>query len=245
MRAGVISLAAALALAGCTGAGNRPPPKPEQLNVRVAAGEDAFARVQVLTRTGELRFVAADGSTRSLPVSSAAGQRLLGEGARAAAAPRQTARVAAQEATEAAPRSLAANGPVLSEARRAEFESHALPALPALDRGEKSKPEDFRGAVVAPVKGDKAGTLVEVQAKLRQGVDDDLAFAYATCAVAGWVAEHGGGYARHIRSVNRNSNATLTKSSVFTISKTRPVGLMVVDVKETLRECKTRGIPAA
>lgn len=245
MRAGAISLAAALALAGCTGAGDRPPPKPEKLDVRIASGPDASGRAQVLTRTGELRFVATDGTTRSLPLASVAGKRLLREGARTPAGLAQAAPAATQKGMAAAPRGVAPEGPALSVARRAEFESHALPALPVAEKGKKSRPEDFRGAVVAPVKGDKAGTLVEVQAKLRQGVDDDLAFAYATCAVAGWVAEHGGGYARHIRSVNRNSNATLTKSSVFTISKTRPVGLMVVDVKETLRECKTRGIPAA
>ena len=243
MRAGGLTLAiAALALAGCadTGAGDRPRPKPEQLNVRVSAKGTGDMRAQVLTRSGELRVTEYDGSQKLLALNAPSSRRLLHEGQG-----RLEARTAAAGSDEAGTEPVNSNGPALSPKRIADFEAHALPALPVFDKDTKPTAEDFKGATVTPVAGDKSGNLVEVAANLRQGVDDDVAFAYATCALAGWAVGQKAGFARHIRSVDRERNGTMTKSSVFTISKTRPLGLMVVDVKETLRECKSRGIPAA
>jgi hypothetical protein len=84
-----------------------------------------------------------------------------------------------------------------------------------------------------------------VTANLKPGVDADLAFAYATCALAGWAKGTGRDYARHIRTLQDKRRGKLVIGSVFTLSETRPMGLKVMETNDTLRACKDRGIPAA
>ena len=111
----------------------------------------------------------------------------------------------------------------------------------------KAAPKDFQGAEVKSIDKQKksGGTLVEVQANLRRGVDADTAFAYATCALASWADAKGAVYARHIRTLSDKRNGKMIVGSVFTLSNRKPMGLTVMTTKETLQECKTRGIPAA
>ena len=90
-----------------------------------------------------------------------------------------------------------------------------------------------------------APALVEVTANLKEGVDADVAFAYATCALAGWANGNGKGYGRHIRTVQNKRNGKLLLGAVFTLSDTQPMGLRVMETDDTLRVCKDRGIPAA
>lgn len=235
MRAGGITLAiSALALAGCADAGNRPPSKPAQLQVRVqdrAAPGALAVNARLDTRRGDLHIPQPDGSVAVRPLHDSRARTALAAGQAVLVAPRAG--------------TTASNGPPLSDERIAAFEAAALPVLPPAQDGAKPDAGAFLGAKVRAVKGDRAGDLVEVSAKLRQGVDDDTAFAYATCALTAWAAGHDAAFARHIRTVHGERNGTMTTDAVFTVSKTRPVGLMVVDVKETLRECKSRGIPAA
>ena len=84
-----------------------------------------------------------------------------------------------------------------------------------------------------------------MQANLRRGVDADTAFAYATCALASWADAKGTPYARHIRTIRDERDGKVVVGSVFTLSGERPMGLTVMTTKDTLQECKTRGIPAA
>ena len=106
-------------------------------------------------------------------------------------------------------------------------------------------PEDFIAARVDPVAGDRKGELVEVTANLRAGVDAELAFAYATCALAGWAKDQGKDFGRHIRTVQDKKRGKLMVGSVFTLSDSKPMGLRVMETDDTLRSCKDRGIPAA
>ena len=87
--------------------------------------------------------------------------------------------------------------------------------------------------------------LVEVRANLRRGVDAGTAFAYATCALASWADAKGTPYARHIRTIRDERDGKVVVGSDYTHSGERPMGLTVMTTKDTLQECKTRGIPAA
>ena len=86
---------------------------------------------------------------------------------------------------------------------------------------------------------------VEVSANLREGVDADIAFSYATCALARWAKEQGTPYARHIRTLQDQRNGKLLIGAAYMLSKDRPLGLRVMETNDTLRECRNRGIPAA
>ena len=76
-------------------------------------------------------------------------------------------------------------------------------------------------------------------------MDAGTAFAYATCALASWADAKGTPYARHIRTIRDERDGKVVVGSVFTLSGERPMGLTVMTTKDTLQECKTRGIPAA
>ena len=129
----------------------------------------------------------------------------------------------------------------------AEFAARTRPMRLNLPASFAAEPKDFQGAEVKSFdNGKKKGdSLVEVQANLRRGVDADTAFAYATCALASWADAKGTPYARHIRTIRDERDGKVVVGSVFTLSGERPMGLTVMTTKDTLQECKTRGIPAA
>ena len=63
--------------------------------------------------------------------------------------------------------------------------------------------------------------------------------------LAGWAKGKDRGYARHIRTLSDKRGGKLLVGSVFTLSGDKPMGLRVMETRDTLRECKDRGIPAA
>ena len=72
-----------------------------------------------------------------------------------------------------------------------------------------------------------------------------MAFAYATCALAGWAKGQNKPFGRHIRTLQERRDGKLVVGSVFTLSDTRPMGLRVMETQDTLRACRDSGIPAA
>ena len=137
--------------------------------------------------------------------------------------------------------------PTAQEKALADFAARTRPMRLNLPASFEAKPKDFQGAQVKSYENGrkKGGSLVEVQANLRPGVDADTAFAYATCALASWADANGTPYARHIRTIRDETGGKDVVGSVFILSGERPLGLTVMTTKDTLQECKTRGIPAA
>lgn len=247
------ALAGVAVLAGCAGetAAPRPPAKPEVMTARVATpGADGtgapLTLARISTKSGEILILEPDGSVTGMMLDSPGGQDAFavseadlmalnvnldldlgggdpGGGAATGQPPRQSAQDKALE----------------------DFAALTQPALPAWDGARPVDPQDFVGARVAPLGPDASSDLVEVTARLRKGVEADMAFAYATCALAGWASRHDRAYGRHVRTLQDTRDGMLLIGAAFTLSDARPLGLRVMETNETLRECKARGIPAA
>lgn len=247
-RLAIAALAGAAMLAGCADdAGDgRPKPKPATMTAKVvtpggAEGKAPLTLARISTKSGEILILEPDGSVTTMALDSPEGQDAfavteadlmalnenldldLGAGVAADLPPRQTAQEKALE----------------------EFAARTQPALPVWDNGTKIDPEDFQGARVVPLGPDGSSGLVEVTANLREGVDADIAFSYATCALAGWAKQNGETYGRHVRTLQDTRDGKLMIGAAFTLSDQKPMGLRVMETNETLRECKARGIPAA
>ena len=125
-----------------------------------------------------------------------------------------------------------------------KFAAQRSSLLPA--RITPTAPEAFLGGTVTPVGGAKTGPadLVMVHVRLQQGVDDSAAFAYATCTLAAWSTTTKTPFARHVRTVKSEDKGVQVVESVFTMSKTTPLGLAVMEQEQTLRDCRAHGIPA-
>lgn len=243
----IAALAGAAMLAGCDGgaADARPKPKPDMMTARVATpgvgGKAPLTLARISTKSGEILILEPDGQVTTMALDSPEGQDAfavseadlmalnanldlnLGAGIAADLPPRQTAQDKALE----------------------EFAARTQPALPTWATGLTVDPKDFRGARVASLGPDGSSSLVEVTANLREGVDADIAFSYATCALAGWAKKNGEAYGRHVRTLQDTRDGKLLIGAAFTLSDTKPMGLRVMETEDTLRECKARGIPAA
>lgn len=240
-RAAIVgALALTAVLSGCDdggGAGSgtdpfRPKDKPARFDTTLETASGALtARVE--TRSGEVVVTDLEGRARRLPLAEAQGR--------------------AASAASALP-----DGVTAQELIEAEFEAQRRPALPAGERPFDASA--FYGARVVPLDLDRPAEgaggrsrnaasggpqLVEVTAEMKQGVDADSAFAYATCALASWAKRTGTPYARHVRTLTQGVDGRLRVASLFTVSRSEPMGLSVVEAGATLAECEARGIPAA
>ncbi|MDP5305794.1 hypothetical protein [Paracoccus spongiarum] len=241
--------AATLLLAGCFGGGaddGRPRPKPDQLNARVVtadrgAGKAPLTRARISTKSGEILILEADGSVTTMDLDSPAGQDAFAVSEADLLA--LNANLDIDLSGVVAPN--LPRRPTAQEKALEEFAKRTQPALPEWKKGTELAAEDFIGARVVTLNKGGRGDLVEVTANLREGVDADIAFSYATCALAGWAKSEGARYGRHIRTLQQERNGKLLIGAAFTISDDKPLGLRVMETNETLRECKARGIPAA
>lgn len=239
------ALAGAVLVAGCVqGADGRPPQKPATMTGEMAVGAKGateLKRVQVSTKSGEILILEEDGSVSSMDLDSSEGRDAfaLTEADLAGLDVNLSLDLGSAGAV-AAPR-----GPTAQEKALEEFAKRTQPALPVWKDGTEIAAEDFIGSRVVSLAPDGKGDLVEVTANLRQGVDADIAFSYATCALAGWAKQSGSKYGRHIRTLQQKRDGKLLIGAAFTISDSKPMGLRVMETNETLRECKARGIPAA
>lgn len=251
----LIGAAALAALGACApggkGLATPPRPKPEQVNVKVvnrAPAGPRLSRASVSTKSGDILILEPDGSVSTVALDSPSGRDAF------QVTEQELNALSANLGLKLSPADVANFDIVAPEKPRVPteqekaleaFAARTRPALPDFPAGFKAKPENFGGALVRPLSGDRSGELVEVSARLRPGVNADLAFAYATCALAGWAKAQGKHYGRHIRTLQNKGGGTLQVGSVFTLSDKKPMGLRVMETNQTLQSCKDRGIPAA
>ncbi|WP_243698689.1 hypothetical protein [Paracoccus alkanivorans] len=246
------SLSAALLglalLAGCGGGDQRPPTKPEQLTARLAApgqGGAALTRARISTKSGEILILEPDGKVTSMDLDSPEGQDAFAITEEELMA--LNANLDLEIPGAAAPARSAGRPPEMTAQQKAlkAFAARTQPALPTWREGTEIDPEMFIGTKITVLNKGKGDDLVSVVANLRKGVDADIAFSYATCALAGWAKTEGTNYGRHIRTLQDTRDGRLLIDAAFTISDEKPLGLRVMETEDALRECKARGIPAA
>ncbi|TBN44081.1 hypothetical protein EYE42_02910 [Paracoccus subflavus] len=242
------ALAGAAVLVGCgQDAGDgRPLPKPQTLTARLAApgavdGKAPLTLARISTKSGEIMILEPDGSVSTMALDSPGGQDAFAvtEADLMALNANLDLNLDGVAAADLPPRQTA------QEKALEDFAARMQPALPAWNGSTPVDPQDFMGARVSPLGPDGSSDLVEVTANLRKGVDVDIAFSYATCALAGWASRHDKAYGRHVRTLQDTRNGKLLIGAAFTLSEGKPMGLRVMETNETLRECKARGIPAA
>ncbi|WP_228461283.1 hypothetical protein [Paracoccus liaowanqingii] len=236
-------LGTVLALSGCfagTSGGDRPSAAPVA-QMPGTAGAGVLSRARISTQSAEILILEEDGSVTTLDLDSAGGRDAF-------------------EVSEADLAALNANldmdfgglvAPNLPRRKTAQeealeaFAARTQPALPTLPEGVEIDPQVFLAVKVDALNRGAGADLVEVTANLRQGVDADIAFSYATCALAGWARDNGNPYGRHIRTLQAERNGKLLIGAAFLLSDDKPMGLRVMETEDTLRECRARGIPAA
>lgn len=237
-------------LAGCgdngTGLAERPKAKPDEVTVAVATtkgkkGDAPITQARVSTKSGDLLILEPDGSVTEMQLDSAAGQRVMRRTDAQLAALRSGSRRAWGGVVAKTARR---KGPTAQEQAEKEFAGQSGPALPEASEDAVFEKADFLGTRIDRISPEEGGDLVEVSANLREGVDADIAFSYATCGLAKWAKERGTPYARHIRTVQDQRNGKLLIGAAYMLSDERPLGLRVMKTNDTLRECKARGIPA-
>lgn len=249
----VTGVAALALLAGCaeTTTDSRPQPKPAELGVSVvqsdagAPNKKVLSRGRISTKSGDILILEPDGSVSEMKLDSQNG--------RDAFAVTEADLMALNENLDLDLSGMPNLGPVrkraptAQEKALADFAARSKPMRLNLPKSFAAEPKDFLGARVTGLANSRKGadSLVEVSANLRRGVDADTAFAYATCALASWADAKGAPYARHIRTLSDKRNGKVIVGSVYTLSTKKPMGLTVMTTKETLQDCKARGIPAA
>lgn len=246
-----VSLCAALLglalLTGCGASDQRPPSKPDHLTTRIATpgqkdGEAPLTRARISTKSGEILILEPDGEVTSMDLDSPEGKEAF------AVTEEELMALNANLELDIPDGVVAPNIPPRKTAQEKmieEFAARTQPALPTWKEGTEIDPEDFIGVRVTVLNEGKGDDLVSVIANLREGVDADIAFSYATCALAGWAKAEGTEYGRHIRTLQDTRNGKLLIDAAFTISDKKPLGLRVMETQEALRDCKARGIPAA
>lgn len=252
-----LGLAAAM-LAGCASEepaaapkDGRPRTKPEALNVTVlhsdagAPTKKVLSRGRVSTKSGDILILEPDGSVTEMALDSPGGRDAFEVSEADLAMLNQNLGLDLSAVRNMGP--VRHRGPTAQEKAIADFKARTQPMRLNLPASFEADPKAFQGAVVqnhvSPHR--KSDSLIEVTANLRGGVDADTAFAYATCALANWADANGAKYARHIRTLRDERNGKMIVGSVFTLSDQKPMGLTVMTTKDTLQECKARGIPAA
>ncbi|MFT4013462.1 MAG: hypothetical protein QM682_08660 [Paracoccus sp. (in: a-proteobacteria)] len=229
----------------------RPRSKPEQLNVSVlhsdagAPDKKVLSRGRISTKSGDILILEPDGSVTEMALDSPGGRDAFEVSEADLALLNQNLGLDLSGVRSLGP--VTRRGPTAQERAIAEFKARTKPLRLNLPASFKADPKAFVGANVANYDSPrrKGDSLVEVTANLRGGVDADTAFAYATCALANWADAQGTQYARHIRTLRQERNGKVIVGSVFTLSEKQPMGLTVMTTKDTLQECKARGIPAA
>lgn len=244
------AMLAGLLLSGCMTGSKEADPRPETgaaeqgastTTARGSRGQAALARARISTKSGEILILEPDGTVTTMNLDSPGGRDAFAVSeADLLALNANLSLNLGGVASVSKPRRKTAQDKALEE-----FAKRTQPALPQWKKGTQVAPEDFIGARIVTLNKGGQGDLVEVTANLREGVDADIAFSYATCALAGWAKAEGAKYGRHIRTLQDTRNGKLLIGAAFTISDKKPMGLRVMETNQTLRDCKARGIPAA
>ena len=240
---GMMAGAALAVLSGCAppsngGLSQPPRAKPATLPVQLEGPtEDTSVLAGLSTKSGELMILENDGSVTKTQLDSPRGrQTLSGDEVYSLAS--------VLVSDDSMPLEALPKPPTAQDIALEKFAAQRSSLLPA--RITPTAPEAFLGATVTPVGGAKTGPadLVMVHVRLQQGVDDSAAFAYATCTLAAWSTTTKTPFARHVRTVKSEDKGVQVVESVFTMSKTTPLGLAVMEQEQTLRDCRAHGIPA-
>ena len=237
-------------LAGCnTGGQQRPVVKPNYLVAQIASSPQAgkkseLTRARVSTKSGDILILEPDGGVTEMDLDTPEGQNAFAVTEADLAALNSNlaldfSGMPTAGATLLPPR-ISAQQKMIED-----FAARTRPLLPALKEGTEVNPEDFIAVSVEVLNPGKGDDLISVKANLRKGVDADIAFSYATCALAGWAKGAGTNYGRHIRTLQDTRNGKLLLDAAFTVSDEKPLGLRVMETQSALQECKVRGIPAA
>lgn len=244
----LLALGACLMAAACgTGKGeDRPAAKPAVLGVHAIDSQGQPTRARVSTKSGELLILEPDGTVTQMAVDSSGARDAfalteadlaglginlaldlsdlpVSMGALAAVPHRQSAQDRALEA----------------------FANRTRPLLPVAPAGLPQSA--FLDTDIRDLgQGSDGARMVSVRANTAPGVDAEVAFAYATCALARWAETNNAGYARHVRSLPVRARGKVGIESVFTLSQgPQPLGLQVMEPGDTLRACARLGIPRA
>lgn len=251
-----LGLAAAM-LAGCAAEevapaqDSRPRTKPEALNVAVlhsdagAPTKRVLSRGRISTKSGDILILEPDGSVTEMALDTPGGRNAFEVSEADLAMLNQNLGLDLSGVRRMG--AVRHRGPTAQEKAIADFKARTQPMKLNLPAEFQPDPKLFQGIAVTSHQSPrrKGDSLIEVTANLRGGVDADTAFAYATCALANWADAKGSRYARHIRTLRDERNGKMIVGSVFTLSDQKPMGLTVMTTKDTLQECKARGIPAA
>lgn len=256
-----------LALAVATVAGcaqkpgdGRPPEKPAQLVAHLVQplpdqpGKGRLGQARISTKSGQIQIIEPDGSLTEMVLAGDSPNPF---------AVTEASLMMLNSNLELDLSGMPDQGPLRKRGMTAQqqalaaFSARTQPLLPVLPADFEAEADMFRGASVevarrAPATGqadttqgrEARGGLVTVHANLRRGLDANTAFAYATCALAGWAETNGTQYARHVMTQQTKRNGELQLGAVFTLSESRPMGLKVMNTGQTAQECKVRGIPA-
>ena len=87
------------------------------------------------------------------------------------------------------------------------------------------------------------GDLVNFRVEMKGARDNEDVAAYARCAAAQYTLIRGYGFARHVRTNVARTGGVWRGDAVYTISPTRPEGLLKSDAEVTVRDCGALGIP--
>lgn len=228
---------------GSDGGGLSEPPrmKPATLPVRLEGPtEDTSILAGVSTRSGELLILENDGSVTTTRLDSPRGRQTLRQSEEA-----MFSLTDVLVADDSIPLEDLPKPPRAQDIALEEFAARRRSALPS--RIAPTPTEAFLGGQVARIgqPQDKRADMVVVQVRLQRGVDESAAFAYATCTLAAWSKSTNTPFARHIRTLSAEERDEVVAESIFTMSKTAPLGLRVMERDETLRECRAKGIPAS
>ncbi|SMO33507.1 hypothetical protein [Paracoccus laeviglucosivorans] len=229
----------------------RPREKPQALNVGVlqsdagSPGKKVLSRGRISTKSGDILILEPDGSVTEMSLDSQSGRDAWAVSEADLAALNDNLGLDLSGVRTMGP--VTRRAPTAQEKALADFRARTKPMRLNLPAAYVADPQDFQGAAVKSYESPrhKGESLVEVTAAMRGGVDADTSFAYATCALANWAESKGAPYARHIRTLSDKNNGRMVVGSVFTLSQEKPMGLTVMTTKDTLQECKARGIPAA
>lgn len=235
------ALAATVVLSGCADAGaglaERPLTKPAIIPVTLEGPvADSTLLGSVSTKSGELAVLEPDGTVSRAPVASARSRAAL------ASTESLSPAIALQEVLveddSILPEALPAPPRAQDEAIKA-FAARSTALIPA---NLPDQPGEIRTAVeLRQLGSDK--DLIEVRIETPEGLDDDAGFAYATCTLAGWAKASGVRYARPIHHSRKTARKIRSDRAVFLLSKTRPLGLRLMETEMTLRDCRSRNIP--
>lgn len=242
---GKAAATAFVVLSGCAPSGGNgglsepPRAKPATLPVQLEGPtEDTSILAGISTKNGELMILENDGTVTKTQLDSPRGRETLGQGD----AMFSLASVLVTD--DSLPLEALPKPPTAQDVALEEFAARRQSALPA--RIKPTAPDAFLGGTVTPVTSGKTASadMVMVQVRLRQGVDETAAFAYATCTLAAWSKTTKTPFARHIRTIKGEDKGVQVVESIFTMSKTTPLGLQVMEREQTLRDCRAHGIPA-